>query len=704
VLARFLPPVTPVVDLATSVGLVFSRNLNRGLCVSISALISTTLCDAEPTSRPNEPLQNATPARDCLVPGYDDHCEDWVSVYDNRNGHTTEFDGFIGVEEGRAQAIGPQGKRVYVTGYSWDNATQSPQFATVAFDTSNGARLWVARHGGAGITSYAYDIAVSPDGSRVYVTGQQYRQQQGSFFSEGTTIAYDAATGRQLWLARYEVPFADAELDHVAISPDGTTVYVSGGDAAGGDFGRGEVRYVLIAYSASTGDRRWAAFHDNPQAQEFLYTMVLDPTGARVYLGGDAGIVAYNAANGVIEWEVSDQAHSLAVVHDGSRLFATRQRGIFGGDFDLVAYAAATGKSIWSSPLPHTFDSTPPLVAGPGGARVYVATTQDVPGSYAQNLNVVTMAFEANSGVLAWTANHDDPRFTRNGPIGSEEHAWGMTASPDGKRLYVAARGYRPGPSESYAEEITTIAYSAADGSQKWVGRYRASPQDFDIAADPFPAAHSIAVTPDGSKVIVPGFLNHQSFVYPGGPYSDNSEDYVVLAYDAQLAPEVRPLKAVSRKVHGAAGAFDLVGVESRSGGPDHLYQMVVTFPRAVTFGAAAITSGIGSVASTNVNGRDVTINLIGVTNAQTITLTLSDVSDGQHTNDVTLELSVLIGDVTGSGSVRKNVDAAIVQNQTGKPITNANFREDVTADGVIDDADVSLVKSKTGTVLPEQQ
>ncbi len=668
----------------------FLPHLSLRWPVAIVSFVMATICDAQPllssSASPGNILTDG-----CLVPGFDDHCERWVSVYDNANGHSKHFfDPFTGLEEARAEVISPQGDRVYVTGYSWENTTQAQQFATVALNVNTGARLWVSRFGGQDITSYAYDIAVSPDGKRLYVVGQQYRFQQGQFFSEGTTIAYDSANGNQLWVARAKEPFTGTSVEHVAVSPDGNRVYASGLDEAGGDFGRNESRYALHAYSAASGKEEWVVFHDNPQVHDGLLSMVLDPTGERIYLGGYGGVVAYDALTGAQIWDNTDYTYSLAVVADGSRLFATRQRDIFDNK-DLVAYAAATGKLSWSVSLPPSFDATPPLAVDPGGARVYIATTQDVtgPNDLFQNLDVVARAFEARSGNLAWTTHYDDPRF-----IPSEQDALRLAISPDGKRLYVAAQTIRLGANERLVSDISTIAYDADNGSQKWVGRYSASPEEFDL---PFAG---IGATPDGSKVIVSGILNHHPFGQPNDLYPVNAEDYVVIAYNSDAEPGVRALKAVSRQVHGAAGAFDLQGIECRSGGPDNRYQMIVTFPQPVTFRRAAITSGTGTVANTSSKGAEITVNLSGVTDAQTITLTLFGVSDGVHTNDVATKLSILVGDVSASGSVT-DYDLFLVQSQAGQPVTSANFREDVRANGAIGPADASLVRLKIGTVLP---
>ena len=54
------------------------------------------------------------------------------------------------------------------------------------------------------------------------------------------------------------------------------------------------------------------------------------------------------------------------------------------------------------------------------------------------------------------------------------------------------------------------------------------------------------------------------------------------------------------------------------------------------------MTSGIGSVGSFSVSGAQVTVNLTGVTNAQTITVTLGNVNDGVDFGDVPVPMGVL--------------------------------------------------------------
>lgn len=166
-------------------------------------------------------------------------------------------------------------------------------------------------------------------------------------------------------------------------------------------------------------------------------------------------------------------------------------------------------------------------------------------------------------------------------------------------------------------------------------------------------------------------------------------------------------MQAVSRKIHGP-GTFDLdlpiLGVphvECRSAGASNSYQVIATFFNAVTFSSASVTSGNGMVSSATGTGTTViTVNLTGVTNAQTITVKLSGVNDGAGAHDITIPMSILIGDTTGNGTVTSS-DVSQVKLQSGQSVTNSNFRADLNASGTITSTDVSAVKLKTGSALP---
>ena len=69
-----------------------------------------------------------------------------------------------------------------------------------------------------------FDVAVSPDGSRVFVTGCSGLTACGLGWM--TTVAYDVATGTPLWMAQH--PQRGGVAIGVAVAPDGRLVYVTG--------------------------------------------------------------------------------------------------------------------------------------------------------------------------------------------------------------------------------------------------------------------------------------------------------------------------------------------------------------------------------------------------------------------------------------------------------------------------------------------
>ena len=200
----------------------------------------------------------------------------------------------------------------------------------------------------------------------------------------------------------------------------------------------------------------------------------------------------------------------------------------------------------------------------------------------------------------------------------------------------------------------------------------------------------------DGVNSLNRAYNSTTLFVAPNSPTN--------FAGDTGSVSPPPPQSAFSRKVHGGAGTFDValpltgnVGVECRSGGATNDYQMIINFATSVMVGDAVLTSGTGSVSSFSVSGSQVTVNLTGVTNVQTITVTLHNVN---NTGDVPVSMGVLVGDVNGNAVVNAS-DVALTKSQVGAPVSGSNFREDVNANGVINSVDVAQVKAEVGTALP---
>jgi RHS repeat-associated protein len=141
--------------------------------------------------------------------------------------------------------------------------------------------------------------------------------------------------------------------------------------------------------------------------------------------------------------------------------------------------------------------------------------------------------------------------------------------------------------------------------------------------------------------------------------------------------------------------------VECRSGGATGDYTLVLTFANAVTVGNVTMSSGTGRVVNAHpAGGTTITVNLTDVSDAQRLTVTLSGLSNGSSTGDLVVPMQVLVGDVTGNGSVNAT-DVNSVSAFSGQPLAQTNFRNDVNVSGSINATDVAVVQAASGGVLP---
>jgi CSLREA domain-containing protein len=180
---------------------------------------------------------------------------------------------------------------------------------------------------------------------------------------------------------------------------------------------------------------------------------------------------------------------------------------------------------------------------------------------------------------------------------------------------------------------------------------------------------------------------------------------------------------AVSSKTHGPNSdptkTFGInlpltllqLGIECRRNtgadttGPNvgHDHEVILTFPIAVTVGDASVTSNNSAdspTATAHASSNVVTVDLHNIPNARRLTITLTSVSDGTNTNDVSIPMGVLLGDVNTTAGVDGN-DVSAVQSHTRQTLNGANFQYDVNVTGAIDGNDVSLTQSNTRTHLP---
>jgi DNA-binding beta-propeller fold protein YncE len=364
-----------------------------------------------------------------------------------------------------------------------------------------GTRLWVARFQGTGDPNV---MAVSPHGGRVFVAGASYGGATGVDYK---TVAYSGATGRQLWASRYSGPWNHADYPTaVAVSPDGATVFVTGYARGWGTY----YDYATVAYNAATGRQLWASRYTSPgKNDDAAWSVAVSPDGAKVFVtgssggqlgqgwpsGGDYATVAYRAATGKQLWTSRyngpiDSRSSAAVSPAGATVFVTGTiQSRSGDDMATVAYMAATGKQLWASRYNgagNGDDSALAVAVGPDGATVFVTgttyrETTDADTDYA------TVAYRAASGKQLWASRYTSPANGQDG-------GFSVAVSPDGGTVFVTGRSTGRTTGDDYA----TLAYRAATGKKLWASRYDGTGRSGDYA-------YAVAVSPDGATVYVTG-------------------------------------------------------------------------------------------------------------------------------------------------------------------------------------------------------
>jgi hypothetical protein len=164
---------------------------------------------------------------------------------------------------------------------------------------------------------------------------------------------------------------------------------------------------------------------------------------------------------------------------------------------------------------------------------------------------------------------------------------------------------------------------------------------------------------------------------------------------------------ASSRRVHGAAGTFDLPlslvatnpTTEPRQG-PVH--NIVFTFDKTVIAAVAAVTEGSASAGVPSFSGNTVTVPMTGVANQQYVTVALSAVTsvDGGIGGTGSVRVGLLVGDVTRNRVVSV-ADLGQVEAQLAQAATGANFHLDVNASGTVSLADTGITSANLTRALP---
>ena len=406
-----------------------------------------------------------------------------------------------------AVTLSPDGSTVFVTGITEFHPAQ--RFATLAYDASTGAQRWVAAFPSSASNEYgfAYVMAISPDGSTLFVSGSLSCASgcDASSFSGFATVAYDARTGDQLWVSRF--PVGGGGPNAIGVSPDGSRVFVSGTD--------GDQNSYAIAYDSAAGGRLWKVQHVKASGYDagalsvsldgdtVFVTDTAPPDDESCFGAGGYRTSAYNAADGAAVWSSTHKVSNGGVIcgkstdlhlsPDGSIVYVTGygsrgpndHRGLY--QSGTVAYDAQTGAELWATNDDDIFvlggDTVVSLGVSPDGSRVFVFG--DDCSDYPTCL-FATAAYDASTGGRTWISRYDG---------GGRGYANDLAVSPDGSSLFVTGQETMPCFTGCTLAEVDAplVAYDTASGNERWATTY-----GNNLGA-------ALAVSPDGSSVYLAG-------------------------------------------------------------------------------------------------------------------------------------------------------------------------------------------------------
>jgi DNA-binding beta-propeller fold protein YncE len=343
-------------------------------------------------------------------------------------------------------AVSPDGSRVFVAGTSYTGGRQGcGNYSTVAYDTADGSELWARQYNGA--LRFCDDLAgvvIADQGKLVVVTGNAQESDAGDI----VTIAYDAVDGSQVWLAREMRPFkgADAGTD-IAASPDGSTVYIAGTIQADTACDPCPYSRLVAAYDASSGARRWIDEYEGADGSAFASALTVNAAGD-IFVTGPG-------KKGLIETVAYDGATDL-------RLWTARAENDYGAAYSQPATIATSSD----------------------GLTVFVA-------AFSKDERYSVTAYAAADGSVKWRVAKGSSTFGY--PY--------IAVSPVENTVFFAAES---------REDGLIVAFDGSNGAALWRTRY----EGIGLGASP----RAIAVSTDGTEVMVAGNQGrHKTWIFSMG-------------------------------------------------------------------------------------------------------------------------------------------------------------------------------------------
>jgi len=397
--------------------------------------------------------------------------------------------GVDGLQNPRSVAVAPDGSHVYATG-DWDEAI-------VAFerDAPSGALTHVQtlrdRDGGLVGLSYCRTVAVSPDGTNVYAGNALFRRAKA-----GGQLTYEGLAGST----------SLERSPSFAISPDGGFFYAAAGNSDS-----------LLVFQRSPDNGRLIYVHsltdgvggvdglDNPSA------VAITPDGDYLYAAGEyddaVAIFRRDQANGRLTYaniakdgvryvDGLDGACAVTVSPDGNHVYVAGHN-----DNAVAAFRREPASSALT--FLHVLKDGVGSVDGLGGVRA-LAISPDGRHVYAasEDDNAVAV-FQRNptNGVLSYASVFRESPARLYYLI----DVCSVTVSPTGDYVYTAAPGTR--------SSVAVFRRDPLTGALAFVHRLK----DGVDGVDGLYGAHAVTVSPNGRHVYACGSYDHAVAVFCHG-------------------------------------------------------------------------------------------------------------------------------------------------------------------------------------------
>jgi len=355
----------------------------------------------------------------------------------------------------------------------------------------------------------ARSLTVSPDGNHVYVAG--YGEDAINVFSRNST------TGLLTFIEVHKdgIDGIDglSETMAVTISPDGDHVYAVGFD---------DDALVVFSRNNTTGALTYVQkLEDGQNGVDGLYgaySITLSPNGNHVYVGAfrdnSVAVFSRNSSTGELTYvEVHKDGvngvdgirgnQSLTVSPDGNHVYAD---GTFDHSVAVFSRNTSTGSLTYVEKQTKDVGGVDGLhyphgvSLSPDGKHLYVAGTSDN--------SIAVFSRNSSTGALTYLEVHKDGV---NGVDGIKQ-PFGLTVSPDGDHVYVAA---------ATGDEIAVFSRDSSTGTLT----YKELHKDGLNGVDGLNGAWAIKVSPD------------QKHVYIASRYDDAVAVFSVFNLTAPTAP-----------------------------------------------------------------------------------------------------------------------------------------------------------------------